>query len=72
MKRGVVEEGMELALTVEDRKLLSEILERRLRELQKEIAHTVHRDFKGLLRGNEKRIESMLGRLRMVVVARAS
>ena len=63
---------MELALTIEDRELLSEILERRLRELQKEIAHTVHRDFKALLRGNKKRIESMLGRLRMVVVARAS
>jgi hypothetical protein len=63
---------MELALTIEDRELLSEILERRPRELQKEIAHTDHRDFKALLRGNEKRIESMLGRLRMVVVARAS
>jgi hypothetical protein len=63
---------MELALTVEDRKLLSEILERRLRELQKEIAHKDHRDFKALLRGNEKRIESMLGRLRMVLAARAS
>jgi hypothetical protein len=61
-----------LALTIEDRELLSEILERRLRELQKEVSHRDHRDFKALLRGNEKRIESMLGRLRMIVGARAS
>lgn len=63
---------MELVLTAEDGELLSEILERRLRELQKEISHTDHRQFKALLRGNEKRIESMLGRLRMSVSPRAS
>lgn len=63
---------MELVLTTEDRELLSEILERRLRELQKEIMHTDHREFKALLRGKEKRIESMLGRLRVSVSARAS
>lgn len=63
---------MELVLTAEDRELLSEILERRLRELQKEITHTDHRDFRVLLRGNEKRIESMLDRLRMSVSITAS
>jgi hypothetical protein len=63
---------MELVLTDQDREFLSEILERRLRELQKEISHTDHREFKALLRGNEKRIESMLGRLRINVIARAS
>lgn len=63
---------MELALTAEDRDLLSEILERRLRELEKEISHTDHREFKALLRGREERIESMLGRLRTSVSARAS
>ena len=63
---------MELELTAEDRELLSEILERRLRELQKEISHTDHRQFKALLRGNEKRIESLLRRVRVNVIARAS
>ena len=63
---------MELVLTAEDRELLAEILERRLRELQKEISHTDHREFKALLRGNEKRIESILGDLRVSVIARAS
>ncbi|HET6181137.1 MAG TPA: hypothetical protein VFE61_29735 [Candidatus Sulfotelmatobacter sp.] len=63
---------MELELTGEDREFLSEVLERRLRELQKEISHTDHRDYKALLRGNEKRIESMLGRLRMSAIARVS
>jgi hypothetical protein len=63
---------MELVLTAQDREFLSEILERRLRELQKEISHTDHREFKALLRGNEKRIESMLSRLRINVIARAS
>ena len=60
---------MELVLTAEDREILSEILEWRLRELQKEITHTDHHEFKGLLRGNEKRIESLLDRLRMSVSA---
>jgi hypothetical protein len=63
---------MELELTGEDREFLSEVLERRLRELQKEISHTDHRDYKALLRGNEKRIESMLGRLRMSAIVRVS
>lgn len=63
---------MELVLIGEDQELLVEILERRLRELQKEISHTDHREFKELLRGREKRIESMLGRLRTTVTSRAS
>jgi hypothetical protein len=66
------EETMKLVLTIEDWELLSEILERRLRELQQEISHTDRREFKALLRGKEKRIESMLGGLRMSVSASAS
>ncbi len=63
---------MELVLTAEDRELLSELLERRLCELQKEISHTDHREFKELLRGKEKRIESLLSGLQMSVSATAS
>jgi hypothetical protein len=66
------DETMELVLTIEDRELLSEILERRLRELQREISHTDRREFKALLRGKEQRIESMLSGLQMSASATAS
>jgi hypothetical protein len=63
---------MELSLTMEEQELLYEILERRLRELQREISHTDSREFKAVLWANEKSIESLLGRMRMSVSARAS
>jgi hypothetical protein len=63
---------MELHLTAEERELLISILERRHRELQKEIPHTDHRDFKQTLRQNENTIESLLNRLRGSYVAQAS
>jgi hypothetical protein len=66
------EEIMELVLTAEDREVLSELRERRIRELQKEISHTDHREFKELLRGKEKRIESMLSGLQMSISTTAS
>jgi len=55
---------MELLLTVQEQELLQQILEQRYLELQKEISHTDHREFKQTLRKNEKLIESMLNRLR--------
>jgi len=63
---------MELLLSAGEQQFLHEILERRLRELQNEISHTDHREFKAVLRGNEKSIESLLDRLRMSVGAKAS
>jgi len=63
---------MELLLSADEQQLLYEILDRRLRELQNEISHTDHREFRAVLRSNEKRIESLLGRLRMSVGAKAS
>ncbi len=63
---------MELLLTAEEQELLIEILEQRHRELQREISHTDHREFRQALRKNEKLIESMLNRLRVGVNARAS
>jgi len=63
---------MELLLTTEEQELLSDILEQRYLELQKEIAHTDHREFKATLRRNETLIESILNRLRVGVNARAS
>jgi hypothetical protein len=55
---------MELILTTEEQELLLGILEQRHRELQKEISHTDHHEFKLALRKNEKLLESILSRLR--------
>jgi hypothetical protein len=63
---------MELLLTPQEHELLQKILEQRHLELQKEISHTDHREFKQTLRNHEKLIESMLSRLRGEVTAKAS
>jgi len=55
---------MELQLSIDEQELLLGILEQRHRELQKEISHTDHHEFKLVLRKNEKLIESILNRLR--------
>jgi hypothetical protein len=55
---------MELILTAEEQEFLVGVLEHRHRELQKEIAHTDHREFKVVLHRNEKLLESILTRLR--------
>ena len=55
---------MELTLTTDEQELLLGILEQRHRELQKEISHTDHHEFKLALRKNEKLLESILSRLR--------
>ncbi|HEY3930723.1 MAG TPA: hypothetical protein VGL89_20285 [Candidatus Koribacter sp.] len=55
---------MELLLTAEEHELLISILEHRHRDLMKEIWHTDHREFKELLRRQERLIESMISRLR--------
>lgn len=63
---------MELTLSMEEQRLLEQILEARYNTLQREIAHTDHREFKQMLRRNETLIESMLSRLRTAAVAKAS
>ena len=55
---------MELTLSTEEQQLLFDILERRHRELLKEISHTDHHEFKQALRKNEKLLDSMMSRLR--------
>ena len=54
---------MELTLTTDEQELLLSILERRHRELEKEISHTDHREFKVSLRNQERLLESILSRL---------
>jgi len=63
---------MELPLTAEEQELLLQLLEQRHVELQKEISHTDHREFKQTLRKHEKLIESMLTKLRPGPVIRAA
>ncbi|HWH60273.1 MAG TPA: hypothetical protein VN682_21775 [Terriglobales bacterium] len=63
---------MELKLSAQEQQLLEAILEARYRVLQKEIAHTDHREFKQTLREHEKLIESILTRLRTATMAKAS
>lgn len=60
---------MELHLSEEERELVLEILERRDLELQKEIRHTDHREFKQTLREKEKLIEGILDRVYSSAVA---
>ena len=60
---------MLLSLSTEEHDFLITILEQRHRELMKEIWHTDNRDFKDLLRKQEKLLDAMLLRLRMPVVA---
>jgi hypothetical protein len=57
---------MELTLTVEERELVLEILGQRHRELQREISHTDHHEFKLALRKKEKLLESVENRLRVM------
>ena len=63
---------MELTLSAQEQQLLETVLEARYRVLQKEIAHTDHREFKQTLRDNEKIIESILTRIRTSATAKAS
>lgn len=55
---------MELTLTEEEREFLLGIVDQRYREIQIEISHTDHHEFKVLLRRHEDLLESILGRLR--------
>jgi hypothetical protein len=55
---------MELTLTIEEREILTRLLEQRHREISKEISHTDHREFRQVLRKNEDTIEGILSQLR--------
>jgi hypothetical protein len=51
---------MELTLTVEERELVLEILGQRHRELQREISHRAHREFRLALRKKRRSFSSLL------------
>ncbi len=54
---------MELQLTIEERELLTRLLEEKHRELLKELSHTDSYEFKQLLRQREKALEGILAKL---------
>ena len=60
---------MQLTLSVQEQLLLEEVLEERCIALEREIAHTDHRDFRQTLRKNQELIECMLNRLRVETAA---
>jgi hypothetical protein len=54
---------MNLILSAPEEQLLLEILAERHRDLQREISHTDHHEFKLLLRKKQELLESILSRL---------
>lgn len=54
---------MQIELTSEEQVLLSQVLERRIRDLEIEIHHTDKADFKALLRERLALLRNLLGRL---------
>jgi hypothetical protein len=62
---------MELMLSSTERELLLEILEEHHRELLREIAWTKHHEFKQVLKGKEKLLVSIVGKLEILEPAEA-
>jgi hypothetical protein len=62
---------MELMLSSTERELLLEILEEHHRELLREIARTKHHEFKQVLKGKEKLLVSIVGKLEILEPAEA-
>ena len=60
---------MQLTLSAQEQLLLEEVLEERCIALEREIAHTDHRDFRQTLRKHQELIECMLNRLRVETAA---
>ena len=56
---------MELILSSEEGKFLLEVLEERHRGLLRELPRTSHREFKIMLKNNEKLLESILNKMRI-------
>ena len=54
---------MELRLTLEEERLLAEVLRQYQRELRLEISHTDHREFKSKLRERAYLLEGVLEKL---------
>ncbi len=62
---------MELQLTEQEKELVVHLLSHRYRELMHEVSKTSHRDFKNLLKQDEKAIEQLMEKLGADVFANA-
>jgi len=62
---------MHIEMTAEEQVLLSQVLERRIRDLEIEILHTDKADFKAMLKERLARLRSLLGRLSQPAVMAA-
>ena len=62
---------MELQLTDQERELIVHVLSHRYRELLHEVSKTSHRDFKNMLKEDEKAIERLMEKLGADVFAAA-
>lgn len=54
---------MHIEITTEEQLLLSQVLERRIRDLEVEILHTDKAEFKAMLKERLARLRSLLGRM---------
>jgi hypothetical protein len=63
---------MELTLNAEEHQLLLSLIEQRYRGIQIEISHTDHHEFKALLRRHQELLDSMLSRLQVASLQKAS
>ena len=54
---------MHIEMTAEDQLLLSQVLERRIRDLEIEILHTDKAEFRGALKQRLAHLRSLLGRI---------
>jgi hypothetical protein len=57
---------MDLTLTPDERELMLEVLEEHHRQLIREIARARHHEFKAVLKSKERRIESVVNKLKAV------
>ncbi len=62
---------MELQLTDHERDLIVHVLSHRYRELMHEVSKTSHRDFKNMLKEDERAIEKLMEKLGADVFASA-
>lgn len=62
---------MQIELTAEERVLLSQVLERRIRDLEIEILHTDMAEFKALLKERLALLRNLLGRIERPVALAA-
>jgi len=60
---------MHIEMTAEEQLLLSQVLERRIRDLEMEILHTDKAEFKAALKEHRTLLQALLGKLSLPLAA---